>query len=156
MTAQIPEVLMFNGEKHSLCSRPLDDYFSLVGVSSPFDARYSTALWRSYIGTWEIIEDRLYLISLKGWRAGHEGNYGISLVFPGHAERVFAHWYSGIFRIPHGRLLEYQHIGFASVYESDIFLRFESGQLVERRDIKNGEPDQDAPTGYQIAAATYY
>lgn len=156
MTAQMPEVLIFNGEKHSLCSRPLDDYFSLVGASSPFDGLYSTALWRSYIGTWEIIEDRLYLISIKGWRSGHEDTFGLSLIFPDHSERVFAHWYSGILRIPHGGLLEYKHMGFASRYESDIFLRFESGQLVERRDQKNGEAEQGAQNGYQVAAATFY
>lgn len=59
MTAQISEKLLFEGEKHAMCTNPLGDYCALGGELPRF-ASNCTALWRGYVGTWEIINDRLY------------------------------------------------------------------------------------------------
>ena len=75
MTAQIPETLHFHGEKLSLCGCPLGSYLGLAGIQLEFRAPM-TCLWRGYVGSWEIVDDRLYLIDLHGkladaarWRA---------------------------------------------------------------------------------------
>jgi hypothetical protein len=36
-------------------------------------------------------------------------------------ERVFAGWYSGDIKIPQGKMLLYEHIGCASIFEKDTF-----------------------------------
>jgi hypothetical protein len=149
MTAQIREILYYRGERRSMCAEPLADYFALGGRRPAFQGR-STALWRRYIGSWEIWEDRLYLVDLD---ATLEDGSGASLeaIFPGFPDRVFAHWYTGALRLPQGRQLKYVHMGYGSVYESDLFLRIEKGVLVGRRTRINGtagpEAADDGPGG---------
>lgn len=59
MTAQIAERLRYQGEEQALCTQPLSDYFAMGGNNPGFDVGCS-ALWRGYVGPWEIKADRLY------------------------------------------------------------------------------------------------
>lgn len=146
MTAQIGESLRYQGEWVSMCSEPLGDYFAMGGHQPEFLAN-CTALWRGYVGSWEIVAGRLYLVKLTGsLKDGTEAS--LETVFPGFAERVFAHWYCGTVRIPRGQRLHYRHMGYGSVYERDEMLEFERG-VIRRTWIQyNGEaepdPDPDA------------
>ena len=155
MTAQISEKLLFEGEKHAMCTNPLGDYCALGGELPRF-ASNCTALLRGYVGTWEIINDRLYLIELHGeLESGQDAD--LETVFPGYGERVFAHWYSGVIRLPQGKMLEYVHMGYGSTYERDLLLEFEKGVLISRRVKVNGvAEDEDAKEGYSIGAMTVF
>lgn len=148
MTAQIAEILIYEGNDLALCSQPLDDFFSLCGMRLECTAP-SSALWRGYIGTWEIIGERLYLIRLEGTlKSG--GTFCMESLFPGFPDRAFAHWYSGTLRIPKEKLLKYVHREHASVYESDLFIDIEKGRLITTRTCHNGraapshKPDGEA------------
>jgi len=137
MTAQIPEQIWIDGERCAMCSEPLDDYFRLSGEKPPFRSD-STALWRGYEGTWELLGERLYLVALRG--TFENGTPAIlEAFFPDFPDRVFAHWYSGQVRIPRGKLLRYVHGGYASTYEEDWLIRFEHGVVVERSVRRNGQ-----------------
>lgn len=152
MTAQMPERLIFEGHEHSMCSEPLGDFFGLGGSRPEFRAPH-TACWRGYVGTWEIIDGRLYLTELKGWlKSGDEAT--LETVFPGYGERVFAHWFTDTVRLPQGKQLKYVHMGYGSTYERDLLLRFSKGELIERSVRQNGTGESDAPEGYGIAALT--
>ncbi len=135
MTAQLRERLLYNGDEWSMCAEPLSDYFKLAGERPSF-AEQSTALWRRYVGVWEIVGDRLYLISLHA-RLEDGSNATLETVFPGFPDRVFAHWYSDELRLPQGRMVEYVHLGYGSKYEADLFLQFENGVLVGSRAVQN-------------------
>ncbi len=136
MTAQVPEVLYYDNQKLSMCSVPLMDYFTLANIEPKFRVD-CTALWRGYVGTWEIIDGRLYLIGIEGhFENGNEVN--LSSIFPEFPDRVFAHWYSGKIRAPRGELIDYVHGGFASVYEQDIIFKVKKGMIVDTK-IKNNE-----------------
>lgn len=134
MTAQISESIIYEGENRSLLSCPLSDFFSLSDTPSPFQMN-CTALWRGYLGSWEIIQGRLYLIEIK---AGFDDDNQTTLkdIFPGFSDRVFAHWYTGELRIPDGEQIQYEHNGFGSQYESDILIQIKQG-AVESVAIKN-------------------
>jgi hypothetical protein len=115
MTAQFSEILHYKGEKLSMRATPLSDYFVLMGLRPDFQD-ISTACWRCYVGEWDITLDRLYLVGIRAdYKDGTEVTLGS--LFPGYDSRVFAHWYSGVLSIPQGDLVEYVHMGFASVYE---------------------------------------
>lgn len=45
-------------------------------------------------------------------------------------------------------------MGYGSIYERDLLLRFSRGELIERSVRKNGTGEPDAPEGYGIAALT--
>ena len=137
MTAQIGENLTYDGETYSMCSEPLGQFFSLGGKSPSFAAMH-TACWRGYVGEWEVVDGRLYMVGLAGsLEDGTEAN--LETVFPGFPDRVFAHWYSGTIRIPQGEMLEYAHMGYESTYERDLLLKFEKGCLTESSVRVNSE-----------------
>jgi len=154
MTAQIAERLRYQGEDVEMCTNPLDDYFAMGGFNPRFEA-LCTALWRGYVGSWDIVNDRLYLIGLDGTlEDGTDAS--LATIFPGFPERVFAHWYSGTIRIPRGKQLEYVHMGYGSTFERDLFLDVERGVVVTTRVRHNGTADSDAPMAYEPGAMTVF
>ena len=128
MTAQISERLLYDGRTLPLRSTPLTPFLQQHGKTDLFQMT-STANWRGYVGSWEIAEDRLYLVGLSG-RLKDGSTANLDTVFPQSSGRVFAAWYSGTLHIPEGELLEYVHLGFASRYERDILLDIQHGVLV--------------------------
>ncbi|MBL0421879.1 hypothetical protein JI739_16135 [Ramlibacter sp. AW1] len=127
MTAQITERLVYKGQDLPLCTEPLECYFS-AGRARPCFESDCTALWRGYVGRWEIAGDRLYLTALQGLlEDGSLASLGV--LFPHSHGRVFAEWYSGTLRVPMGRQIEYVHMGYASRYEKDLFLKIDQGVL---------------------------
>ena len=154
MTAQMSEQLRYEGEDLALFAQPLADYFEMVGQRPDF-ASTNTALWRGYLGSWEILADRLYLVGLSATFA--DGTpVDLETLFPGYPERVFAHWFSGTLRIPQGRRLKYVHMGWASTFERDLFLELEHGVVVGRREQINGQAEDGAPLSKSPAAATVF
>lgn len=155
MTAQIAERLRYLGEQVAMCTNPLSDYFAMAGLEADFEA-HCTALWRGYVGTWEIVDDRLYLIGLRGTLKGGE-EASLATLFPDFPDRVFAHWYTGTIRLPQGRRLQYVHMGYGSTFERDLFLDLERGVVVATRARHNGTAQtDDAPGGYGIGAMTVF
>lgn len=154
MTAQISESLLLDGEKVPMMATPLNQYFALGGSRPNFSAT-SSALWRGYRGSWEILDDRLYLVALQGTVSGGK-TVTQEDIFPDFAERAFAHWYSGEIRIPRGKLLEYVHGGFGSQFEQDLILTLDRGVVVNRHVIHNGTAPEGASEGYAPAAMTVF
>lgn len=155
MTAQFAEWLRYEGEDLSMCSNPLNAYFALGGVNPGFKST-CTALWRGYVGSWEIVGERLYLVHLEG-TLQDDRPANLATVFPHFPERVFAHWYSGTLRIPQGKRLEYVHMGYGSIYERDLFLTLEKGVITKTKVQQNGTADaENASEGYGVAGFTVF
>jgi hypothetical protein len=141
MTAQSPERLHYQGEEVSMYTDPLSDYFALTESTPPF-VWTSSSCWRGYIGTWEIVDHRLYLVELRGnLKGGSEAS--IATIFPDFPDRVFAHWYSGTLRIPQGERLEYVHMGYHSTFERDLLLEVERGVVTGSRIKHNAAPESE-------------
>jgi len=157
MTAQAPEKLLYKGEELTLCSEPLGPFLEFSGSTVKFDAR-CTALWRGYVGTWSIENDRLYLVALKGSVITDDeiSEVGLEALFPDYPDGVFAHWFTGELRCPSGALLNYVHGGYGSTYERDLFLRVQRGVLLDERTVINGQAEPDAPQDYLLAGITTF
>lgn len=156
MTAQVPERLLYRGRMLDLCDQPLYSWFRLSGQEeTPFVSTFS-ANWRGYVGTWEIRDDRLYLVTLMGLlKSGERGS--LEDLFPDYPQRVFAHWYSGELRAPLGRLLKYVHMGYASEYERDLLLLVRRGVVLKTRVRENGRAEgTGGGEGYQVAGTTVF
>jgi len=142
MTAQIGERLFYEGESLSMCSEPLNDFFTFSGNRLRF-ARTNTALWRNYVGTWEILNDRLYLIGLDAtMRDGSPAS--LEKVFTGFPDRVFAHWYSGELHVPRGELLRHVHMGYSSIFEKTFILEVTNGVVTGTRIVENSIPHNES------------
>jgi hypothetical protein len=155
MTAQIPEILILDGERMrmSFCPplpsrerqlRPRSEdeeearrrgawqrlaAAATAAGESEFDRFSSTACWRRYRGTWEIIDDRLYLMHVAG-------KFEVTGQLP-----LLADWFTGVLRVAVGEMLHYVHMGFGSMYAREIHIRIEHGQITGRRVYDNrGKP----------------
>ena len=108
----------------------------------------STDCKRGYIGEWEIVEDKLFLIGLEGHPEENE-RFTMDFLFP-NQQKVFAEWFSGEIKIPQGKLLHYEHLGYASIFERDLFMEFNKGVLVGSREVDNTKTfDPDDPEGWK-------
>lgn len=139
MTAQAGERLLYKGEETWMAAEPLNQYLQNrndIKFVSP-----STACWRGYYGQWEIKDRKLYLIELKAYLEGYR-EVGLDYLFPGQ-NTAFANWFSGKIRIPQGEMLDYVHMGYASLYERDLILVFENGLLTNEYIVDNEEEYQN-------------
>lgn len=57
MTAQVQETIVIDGIPVALLTNPLDDFLERFLDGPRFEST-STALWRGYIGTWELTNSR--------------------------------------------------------------------------------------------------
>lgn len=128
MTAQTPEILIYNGERQGMTFIPPIPNDPQIVVAAPNDySCYNTACWRGYVGTWEIKDDKFYLNSLTG-------RYHMAKDEPVHAT-----WFTGVIRVPQGEMLHYVHMGFGSIFERELHIKIENGVVVDQRTIDNRE-----------------
>ena len=132
MTAQVHEKLIYEGEEASMAfcpplpaNDPRIKELKDDEIQERSSVVFSTACWRGYIGTWEIKEGRFYLVDIIG-------RYNIVGESP-----IFADWFSGVIRIPRGKILHYVHMGFGSVYEEELHVKIENGLVVRTKVIDN-------------------
>lgn len=156
MTTQTPEMLRYEGEDLETRSTPLEAYFALTG-GKPFFDSICSAMWRGYVGRWEIVDGRLYLVELSGGTMNGGTEISLAAFFPGFPDRVFAHWYSGTIRLPQGRELESLHRRDYSIFERDLFLSLERGIVKSTRVRHNGTAEPgSAPAGHRVSAMTVF
>jgi hypothetical protein len=132
-TTQFPEILYLDGQKHSLFSNPLEQYYGPNHPRPQFKAP-NTATWRSYVGTWEIDRGVLYLKAIRAWTP--QGEVGLEALFPGHKGRVAATWFTGQLRVPQGKVLKpyVPH----PIYEKYLMITVEKGRVVRQEIVDNG------------------
>ena len=137
MTIQAGDILSYQGKKTTIATEPLKIYLE---TRSDVSFIYkTTAIVRGYIGTWEIKNKKLFLVSLLGFIENNK-QVDLNYLFPNETE-VFANWYSGEIRIPEGKLLKKINLGYASVFEKDRFLFFKEGVLISETVKKNKKPN---------------
>ena len=178
MTAQIGDILYYEGNKYFMASEPPLNPSAAV----KYDIRFiwqNTACWRGYQAEWEVKDKQLFIKSVKGkaevtdkkkfrqiklelrkllrkgvispaendhlLKEGHKDlsvKQEVDLIFLyGTNQPVFASWFSGTIRIPRGKMLEYVHMDYFSVFEENLCLTFKNGILVKAR-VKKTPPGQ--------------
>ena len=132
MTAQYTDILIYQGVTHSICNEPLSKILKdrFIKFHTPH-----TALWRGYIANWKLIEDKLYLVGLKAY-LDEKSIVDLNYLFPYHKE-VFADWFTGEIKNNLGKLIEYKHMGYDSIFEKNLYLEFINGILVKEYVINN-------------------
>jgi len=137
MTAQVHENLILDGQETSMAFCPplpendsrvvelKDDEIDGGGII------FSTACWRQYVGTWEIKDNKFYLVNL-------EGRFKLAEKKP-----IFADWFTGTLRIPQGEILHYIHMGYGTVYEREMHIKIENGIVTKSKIVDNRNKDVD-------------
>ena len=125
MTTQVKERIIIDGEKYPLLnalSLPEDD--SIIQHKKGI-IEQSSNCWRGYVGTWEIRDDKLYLIEFSS------GMYDVHANLP-----ILADWISGTAKVATGEVKANSSWDIET-YETEIHLTFENGLVVKTENIKN-------------------
>ncbi|MEH6770049.1 hypothetical protein [Maribacter arcticus] len=137
MTAQIREIIMINNDEYSMDNTPLESHLNKPPKRQSFNYR-TTACWRGYRGSWNLDNDQLYLIHLKGNRYDIESKtikeVYIDYLFP-NQEKVFASWFTGVLTVPDGKILTNWNIDNFSNYEHILQLKFDKGILIDFKSV---------------------
>lgn len=135
-TAQYGDILIIGKDTVWINSNPLEIYFERKGtrtIDSTKMYQNCTALWRGYVATWRLENKRLYLIRVQIDYCG-DNPIDVNLTKEFGSNHVFAGWVSEIIVRPKGKLLQYVHMGYLSIYEEEVNYYFKDGILI---DIKN-------------------
>jgi len=136
MTRQVLEELRIDGERLHMRAHPLEPWFDLAGIRSPFVCAIT---WnrRGYCGVWELVSDRLYLVGLSGTFSNvvqdlnfSEGS--VATLFPDFPERVFAHWYTGTLQAEGDAPAGQGGIGEPPIGRRTVIVDVERGRVVRR------------------------
>jgi len=136
-TGQIPDFLIYKGDTLSIYANPLETYFdSISRPDSIFDkfGYNSTACWRGY---WELKNDSLFLIELHG----DSTKIDLSLIFKDRntETKIFADWVDYPINNPYGKLIHYEHMGYASIYEFEREFIIKNGVLIGIKEYDNSK-----------------
>jgi hypothetical protein len=89
------------------------------------DFKYGSTMWRRrYAGTWEIKNNKFYLV-------GVDGKYVMS---PGNP--IFADWVSDTLIITQGQCLDYCHSGFGGIFERELRITIIDGIVTDSRVVE--------------------
>jgi hypothetical protein len=93
MTRQAPEYLTWDGSEYPIRDEPLAPYLTMTDIDLVPRGVLNSACWRGYQASWEVGDDRLYLVRIEGISESHP--LLLADLFPGFGQRVFAHWFTG-------------------------------------------------------------
>ena len=146
MTAQIGDRLFYKGEKHWMETYPLGQYLRTRDDIHFDSATCWSSCHRGYIGSWEIIDNKLFLIGLvEGTVCDPEDPEKVEIdlgyIFPNvcapNQERVFASWYTGHMCAPFGKILA--RARFHCIFEKELCFEVENGIIVHEEEIDNND-----------------
>ena len=122
--------ITYKGKRYETCStsNPLKSYLKKRGIP------YEYGPWVH----WLIEDNKLYLVSLLLYVKGY--NVDLNYLFP-EQDKVFAEWFTGEIRIPHGKKIKpsYKYIErrTTTLYEKELFLKIRKGVVVKEWEIDN-------------------
>ena len=146
-TGQQPDILIYKGKTYDLFANPLDSFYKSEKDRPLFRLRpnvMSTGNWRGYVATWKIENDLLYLVKLDAWICSNWNEntcrkVNLQQLFGKRYRngKILADWYFGVLRMPDGKMLQYVHMGYGSVYEREITLEVKAGKVVAESTVDN-------------------
>ena len=159
MTVQCPEIPRSHGRELEIHGEPLGNLFAL-GYAGPELRVETTDCWRGYVGTWEVIDDRLYIVGLQGlFDNGDPAS--LADFFPEQPDRAFAHWYTGTLTVHEGARRRDDASRYSRACEVCTVLIVECGRVNSRREVRedNDDPDWElpytGPVSYPEVIATF-
>ncbi|WNJ19047.1 hypothetical protein [Pontibacter sp. G13] len=142
-TAQILDRLIYKGDTMSIYALPLEDYLAAKGdrrINGMELGATSTACYRGYRATWEIVSGRLFLIKLRlGCVLGPDEFLDLEAEFG--TAKVDASWYSGTLLAPRGKLLLYEDDPYASLFEEEWEFTIKTGRVKRLKIYHNSGPE---------------
>jgi hypothetical protein len=143
-TSQIPDRLIYNGDTLSIFANPIEQLYDNDSIRPYFFGKNegcaSTACWRGYVAEWIILDDFLYLTGIYSCcyyedsiKADLKELFGAKFI----NGNVKADWFTADIISPQGKLLYYIHMGYESLYETELEFQFVNGKLIGTKTYDN-------------------
>jgi hypothetical protein len=140
-TAQVPDYLVIDNDTIAIFANPLEQYFEKLGNREIIGLKGcgSTACWRGYKAVWRLKNDSLFLTAITSC---HSGDWctdirdaDLDLMFGDDYKNncVFASWVSSDIMAPKGKLVQYIHMGYGSIYEENRYFTFSNGIKIKEK-----------------------
>ena len=139
MTAQSDEFLIIDGTESAMAfcpPMPLGDSRVIENEEYP----KNSGCLRGYIATWEVKKGKFFLVDI-------EGKYNLKEDKP-----ILANWFTGVLKIPEGKLVKYVHMGFESIHEKEKRIEIVEGVVVNEQivDTSENEVSEDLKRGISV------
>jgi hypothetical protein len=145
-TGQIPDYLITVNDTLSLHCNPLESYFEKNPLPENLIIQTSTALWRGYIAYFKIennklVVENIYKVEYHTTENGGHKEKLISIydiAFNG-IKKVECDFYSGVLICPYGKMIEYVHMGYSSIYENYKLYEIKDGIFQKEKSFTSDE-----------------
>lgn len=131
-TIQIPDKIIINNKEYDLLTFPLEKYFEKHESKRPDEKYSSTALWRSYVATFEIIDNQLFVKDIEIEVSTGKWKSVINKILPTRKERLVT-WYSGFIILGHGEFVDLLERG--NTYENYVLIEIKNGTSIQSKDF---------------------
>lgn len=131
MTIQSTENLFYKNKMFDMVDYPLSESSNFIEVKEKLMV-VASFCWRSYVGTWEIVDNRLYLTQIDAIFNDYS-KVKIADLYPDSPDKVFAEWFSGPIVCNVGDIINFDE----QIYEKELILTFKNGVLMKEKKIKN-------------------
>ncbi len=160
-TAQFPDKINYNGKEYNLNSNPLEVYFEKNPNKRPKSEVRSSALWRGYVATFEIIDNQLFLKDIEiqyrdtTSKGSNNSNWKSVLneVFDDQ-KNIQVDWYTGLLVLPQGKVVNYVHMGYGSTYQHYTILELNKGVLTQEKQFKSKAYEKFKEKQFQVFKQT--
>lgn len=150
-TGQDGDVIYINGERLELLGRPIcldSTLYHTLKDELPSNRHNVTSNWDGFTAYWSIINDKLYLDSVrceaydpKAKAVTGESIPSMTLyrIFNKYSagNRIAASWVSGKIRVAKGKVIYYQHTGYERNYEEETILDIDQGKVIGKKEYHN-------------------
>lgn len=131
MSMQIPETIIIDNEQYSCLFGFIPDNHPMIEKldkkvarkeNNPSNYIFGTGCYRKYVGTWEIIDDKLYLKDIEG------------IYKKLSSDNLFADWISGIIEVNFGKVIKTNCINKPNGFLTDkeIHLEIKNGVVISK------------------------
>jgi hypothetical protein len=128
---------MYDGAEYGLAATPLGDFFKKNPDRAPRFTSFNSGCRRGYVALWEARGGKLYLVGMD-MKCQTESTF--RSIFPEAEDGLFADWVSGELVCPYGKLISYDHAGFARKKEHELILTVERGVILSAATKDNPKP----------------
>jgi hypothetical protein len=138
MAAQLPDIIVIDGERQDLYTNPLEQYWIVNKKKRPAFVT-STDCKRGYVATWELINHQLVLKNIAGvfekkyfffWKRIKPCSLR-SILGKAAVKQSLATWFTGKLRLPKGNMIFYVHHDYESRFEQEMILTVDHGKIVK-------------------------
>lgn len=139
-TAQVPDYLIIEKDTLMIQSNPLEGYFKEHSIPANLITTMSTANWRGYIAYFKFLNGKLVVENI--YKEEHKNDdkgkteFFLTSIYKdvfGENKNFECSFYSGLLICPSGKMLEYIHMGYSSVYENYDLIELKDGVNVKSK-----------------------